>query len=230
MKALSKAFVVAASLLLIIAALFTSLQIAMNDGDWYYKKYEEYRLSEKIGLSTEDMTRAIMKLVDYMEGRVDSIDLDVTENGAVVSMYNDRERAHMLDVRELYMAWRSVRDFGVPAAAILIIAALALTGKGDRLKLVSGGFLTASVAFAAVLAALGVWAALDFNGFWTAFHHLFFDNDLWLLSYSTDRMIRICPENLFSDIVARFALMFLVPFAALVALAAIARVRTGRKK
>ena len=225
MKPIPFIFSLIASLLLIIAVLFTSLQLCMNEEGWYFERYSEYGLAEKTGISTEDMTRAIMRLVDYMEGKVESIDLEVVENGETVSMYNERERLHMLDVRALYQAWRSVRNFALPAAAILFIAALALAGEGRRLQTASRGYVWASAAFGAVLAALGAWVVADFNSFWTAFHHLFFTNDLWLLSYATDRMIRICPAQLFSDIVIRFALMFLIPFMALFILALIGRRR-----
>lgn len=209
----------AASLLIIIAVLFTSLQLCMNDRDWYFAKYESYGTADAIGISNADITDAIMRLVDYMEGRVDSIQLTVTEDGQSVEMYNERETLHMVDVRALYQAWRSVRDFGLPAAAVLLVAACALCEKGKRAALVCRAFLAASAVFAAVLAAFGIWVAIDFDGFWTAFHHLFFDNDLWLLSYRTDRMIRICPAELFRDIVVRFALMFLIPFAVMLAAA-----------
>jgi integral membrane protein (TIGR01906 family) len=219
MKRFPFALAVFASLLLIVAALFTSLQLCMNDEAWFYRQYEEMGLSSRIGISTEDITKALMRLIDYMEGRVDSIQLTVTEDGAEVSMYNERETLHMLDVRALYQAWRAVRDFAVPAAAVLLLAALHTTEKGQRLRLVSRAFLRASVFFGAALAVIGAFAFVDFDAFWTAFHHLFFDNDLWLLSYQTDRMIRICPENLFSGIIARFALFFLIPFAAALALA-----------
>lgn len=207
-----------ASLLLIVALLFTSLQLCMNDEGWYYAQYEKMNLAGRIGISTQDITKALMRLVDYMEGRVDSIQLTVTENNEPVEMYNERETLHMLDVRALYQAWRGVRDFGVMAAAVLLFAALYLTQKDMRLRLLSRAFSWAAAAFNALAAALAIFAAVDFNAFWTAFHHLFFTNDLWLLSYATDRMIRICPQELFSGIIARFALFFLVPFAALFAL------------
>ena len=219
MKRFPFVLAVLASLLLIVAVLFTSLQLCMNDRAYFEKTYERMELSASIGISTDDITLALMRLIDYMEGRVDSIQLTVTENGAAVSMYNERETLHMLDVRALYQTWRAVRDFAVPAAAVLLFAALHTTQKGQRLRLVARAFLRASAFFGAGLAALTVFALVDFDAFWIAFHHLFFDNDLWLLSYQTDRMIRICPENLFSGLIARFALLFLLPFASMLTLA-----------
>ena len=89
--------------------------------------------------------------------------------------------------------------------------------------------MIAAAVFGAVLILLGIWVAVDFNSFWTEFHHLFFTNDLWLMDYATCRMIRICPLPLFNEIVVRFALMFLVPFALMLALAVWGRRRSRTK-
>lgn len=205
MPKLAAALAFLASLLLIVSLLFTALQLVMHDETWFAARYEAYGTAGEIGIPTKDITAALMQLIDYMEGDVASIDLTVMENGIPVSMYNERETLHMIDVRELYQAWRSVRDFGVPAAALLLLGACALLPKGARLRTLSKGYLRASVFFGAIVAALGIWVAVDFNSFWINFHYLFFDNDLWILSYRTDRMIRICPQQLFYDIVVSSA-------------------------
>ena len=87
----------------------------------------------------------------------------------------------------------------------------------------------AAAVFGAGLIVLGIWVAVDFNSFWTEFHHLFFTNDLWLMDYATCRMIRICPLQLFNEIVVRFALIFLIPFALMLALAIWGRRRSRTK-
>ena len=116
MPKLAAALAFLASLLLIVSLLFTALQLVMHDETWFAARYEAYGTAGEIGIPTKDITAALMQLIDYMEGDVASIDLTVMENGIPVSMYNERETLHMIDVRELYQAWRSVRDFGVPAA------------------------------------------------------------------------------------------------------------------
>ena len=206
MPKLAAALAFLASLLLIVSLLFTALQLVMHDETWFAARYEAYGTAGEIGIPTKDITAALMQLIDYMEGDVASIDLTVMENGIPVSMYNERETLHMI-------------DFGVPAAALLLLGACALLPKGARLRTLSKGYLRASVFFGAIVAALGIWVAVDFNSFWINFHYLFFDNDLWILSYRTDRMIRICPQQLFYDIVVKFGLIFLAAFGALLAAA-----------
>ena len=211
-KAVCFTLLIIASLLLITAMLFTCLQFCINQRDWYYKSYVKYGTSRETGISDEDMTEAIFRLIDYMEGRADSIQLSVSENGSVVEMYNQQEIEHMIDVRALYQAWKNVRDYGAAAAAAIIALCICMTAPGGRIRLMSRAFITASAIFGIALAALGIWVAVDFNSFWNGFHRLFFTNDLWLMDYNTCRMIRICPLQLFNDMVIRFSLMFMAPF------------------
>lgn len=207
-----------ASLLLIVSVLFTALQISINDRSWFEREYEKLDLTEKIGISVSDSTDAVMRLIDYMEGRVDTIELTVHHYGEAVSMYNEREADHMIDVRNLYQAWRFVRTNGAILGVILLLGAF-LLAKKDFLAILARGFLYASAAFILLLVGIGLFAFIDFNAFWTAFHYLFFTNDLWLLNPLTDRMILICPERLFSDIVLRFASRFVLCFALMLAAA-----------
>lgn len=218
-NAVYTALLAIAALLIIIAVLFTSLQICINQRNWYYESYVKYGTAKETQISDEEMTEAIFRLIDYMEGRADSIQLSVTEAGRVVEMYNRQEIDHMVDVRALYQAWRAVRTYGGILAVIIIAVCMLTLPKGQRIGMLCRGFLIAAAVFGAVLIALGIWVAVDFNSFWTEFHHLFFTNDLWLMDYRTCRMIRICPLQLFNEIVVRFALIFLIPFALMLALA-----------
>lgn len=63
------------------------------------------------------------------------------------------------------------------------------------------------------LGAFALWAAIDFSGAFTFFHHLLFANDLWLLDPRTDLLIRICPSSMFASMGLRIgarALLWMV--------------------
>ncbi|MEG1548221.1 MAG: TIGR01906 family membrane protein [Clostridia bacterium] len=217
-----------ASLIIIFALLLSALQFVINDEGWFDREYKKLQLSEQIGIPTEDITAAMMQLVHYMEDEAGSIDIDVNENGRLVSMYNDRERAHMVDVKALYQSFRDMRAYGlIGAAAVLLFIAMLM--RRDTLRTLGEGFTAATWVFIFILVGLGAWMLIDFNSFWTQFHYAFFTNDLWMLDPATCRMIRICPERLFFDIIVRFAILFLVPMAILYAFSRIF-VRHGRKR
>lgn len=203
-----------ASLLLIIAILFTCLQIAVNDEEWFYREYAKLGTARQIGMSSKDIVSSMTRLIDYMEGRAPDIVIEVEAGGKTREMFNERESAHMVDVRALYQTFRSVRTFGAIAAVLMLVIS-SLAARRDTLKIFSRGFLIAGSIFLFLAVLLGTWVLIDFASFWTQFHLVFFTNDLWLLDPSVDRMILICPEQLFYDIVTRFGGWFLTVMAVL---------------
>ncbi len=209
-------------LLFIISVLFSAVRLVINRPAFFYSEYARLDHARLMGMNTEDLTNATMQMVRYMEGSVPSIDLDVTVNGERVSMFNDRERAHMVDVLVLYQNWRTVSYVSFGLFALLIVFLRKQPGGIAR------AFLNASKVFVLLLAAIAVWVLFDFSSFWTAFHHLFFTNDLWLLDPATSRMINMMPLQLFYDIVMFVVIVFLVLWAALIAVAVAIRRKEKR--
>ena len=209
-------------LLFIVSVLFSAIRLVINRPSFFYAEYTRLDHARYMGMNTEDLTNATMQMVRYMEGSVPSIDLDVTVNGARVSMFNDRERAHMVDVLALYQGWRTVSYVCFGLIALLVMLLRKRPGELAR------AFLNASKVFVLLLAAIAVWVLFDFSSFWTAFHHLFFTNDLWLLDPATSRMINMMPLQLFNDIVVFVVVVFLILWAALIATAVAVRRKEKR--
>ena len=70
------------------------------------------------------------------------------------------------------------------------------------------GYQAALAVTAAALLFLGIACAVDFNAVFVKFHHIFFDNDLWIFDPAEDYMIRMLPEGLFFDMVVRIGCIF----------------------
>ena len=212
---LLRSIAVVLSLLFIVALLFFSLQWTIDRPGFFFDKYEKLDHAKYMGMHTQELAAATVRMIDYMAGRADSIDIEVTVSGEKVSMFNDRERAHMVDVRALYQSFRTFSYIALALFAALLAffggtIVYEKGGKQSSLR-VSGAraFLRASCIFSLLVVALGAWVLIDFNSFWTSFHLLFFTNDLWILDPATSRMINMMPLQLFYDIVLRFAALFL---------------------
>jgi len=109
-------------------------------------------------------------------------------------LYNARELSHMLDVKVL------VKDMLTAWTGLLIIwlllAVWAWQGKwllDFLLAMSNGGWLTLGIIIFLLTAVL-----VDFDGLFTAFHHLFFEGDTWLFYYS-DSLIRLFPMRFWRD-------------------------------
>lgn len=232
LKRLATLFAAAGSIVLLFCALFSSLQLAMNDSDFIAEEYRRLSLSKAMGVSTEDLTASCIRLIDYMEGRVDSIDIEVTVNGERDLMFREpQEISHMADVRLLYQKIRNYRDYGILVALVLYLLAAVLHFRTAPHTLASG-HLWGSFAFALAGGFLGTWAALDFTNFWTFFHEALFWNDDWLFDPRTSRMINMMPEKFFSDFILRMAIPFAAVFLVLVifALLVLSHYRKQRRK
>lgn len=193
---------------LIVFLLLSSIDMNCFNVTFFEEQYRELNTAESLQMPQEDLMKATTTLLDYLRGDVDSIEVDVRINGVTQEAFNDREKAHMVDVRALYQHAMIVR-WGALGGIILSLALSIVERRRHFLSVLSAGLLQVSVLFILFLCLLGVWIMADFNGFWTTFHQLFFTNDLWLLNPATDLMINLFPEAFFSHLVIRILLWFL---------------------
>lgn len=70
------------------------------------------------------------------------------------------------------------------------------------------GMLLGCGIFLLLAALLGAVVATDFSNAFVTFHHIFFDNDLWILDPSVDMLVNIVPEGFFFDTALRILLIF----------------------
>ena len=217
-------------LMLVFVLLFTSLKLAVSNENWVRAQYEAYGLADELDMTNEDMTAAFMRMVDYMNGTVGSIQITVTVAGEEVEFYNEREMEHMLDVRRLWQLGENLRMVFLLICGVCFVFIFLLVYT-EAWFVFARGILFSSAGLAVIAGIAYLFIAGNFSVFWVKFHELFFTNDLWLLNPAVDRMIWICPEFLFSEIITRAILMFLFPlFVILVDAGVIWYIRYQRKK
>lgn len=192
-----------------VAGLFFTLRATIISSAYFAKTYEKLDIEKSTAISVEDCTRAIYRLVEYMEGDAESIQLQVKENGTTVAMYNRQEIEHMVDVRALYQSFRMFSLLSIGAFVLMLALCL---WKKQLIPCLRRAFSRSWIVLGALVLVLGLWVLIDFNSFWTGFHYLFFDNTLWLMDPAVCRMIRICPIELFYGIVVRTGLIFILLF------------------
>ncbi len=109
-------------------------------------------------------------------------------------LYNERELSHMLDVKVLTGTVLRVWTWGLGLLALLgLVCWLGERVPDYRRGLRRGGWLTVALVLAVLLA-----VALNFEQLFTQFHHLFFEGDTWLFLFS-DTLIRLFPMRFWQD-------------------------------
>ena len=230
MKNAAVAIISALGLMACVAAgLLTGLEIVFLDANRYTALTDALNVYPDVGIAREEQVLVNGDLAAYLAGRRDTLDRSVTLRGqAVDSPFNQREKAHMADVRRLFQAGLKARAAAAGVGLALIGAALLLGRRRARRQ----GILLALclMTAAGVVAALLLWRA-DFNALFIRFHQLIFANDLWLLNPATDALIRMLPEPFFEGMAAQGGLAAVIgALAAFCCGALILNMPEGRKK
>ncbi len=171
--------------------------------NFYMKQYEKLDLAKQLDVSKEDLNRSITLLLEYLDGKQDSIDGQMIREGKQVSIFNSREKKHMVDVKRLYQGSLYVGY----VSCILGCCIVFYFWKYHRFKALAyltKGYLRAAFCFLVFVSFLALWMMTDFTDFWIRFHEVIFPmNDYWLLTPGIDFMIDMLPEEIFSSLVLR---------------------------
>ena len=213
---------------LIAALLITSFEIAMYaDFDVYRQEYEKYDVLSDLDMSMDDAMDVTRQMMAYLRGEGDTLSVITTVDSREQDFFNEQDRSHMGEVRDLFIGGLNIRT-GALAAAVLCVLLLIFT-KADLKKVIPAGYQAALAVTAAALLFLGIACAVDFNAVFVRFHHIFFDNDLWIFDPAEDYMIRMLPEGLFFDFVVRIGCIFAGLLAVLLVLSFIPRIMKKKR-
>ncbi len=150
-----------------------------------------YAPAAETGLTDSEYPAVAGMITDYLMGRTDAFQHTFVMNGAEYLAFNQKEQQHMADVQGLFGLCRRVLVYGGIAMSFLGLA-LARRGR-DTWRGLRNGLLIVLGAVAAV----ALWAAIDFDSLFILFHRVAFTNDLWLLDPRTDLLIRLMPTEFF---------------------------------
>ena len=198
--------------------------------DWWRNEYAKYDTPSNVRgeMSLDDAVHVTEDMLEYCIGRLDTLDdTEATIDGVTAPFFTDREKAHLADCRELFLKGIRAR-----VIACLLLAAFAVfiyvhNGKQKTSVLLAKGYLR-SLGFVAVMSAvIAVLCVIDFTQVFTVFHHIFFDNDLWILYPDRDNLINIMQEDVFSDAAMWIAGIWLAA-SALIAAACVIVIRKDR--
>ncbi len=184
----------------------TTLRWLISDTGWYRAGFEKYGVSARTGISPTELARSADLISQYLLLQRDRVD-DITVNigGLTQPLFNDRENKHMADVQALigrFLALQIASGVYVLfylGASKLWLGSAYRTAVGRGLRW--GGSLTL-----ALFALIGAASMINFDEFWTSFHLVAFDNDLWMLDPTRDHLIMMFPEGFWYDSAIRFAL------------------------
>lgn len=210
---------------LMIIFLFTAVEaVAYWTPGYFEKEYTKYHVAEDVNMEMEDLLNVTHEMMAFLRDDREDLHVPAVVNGVEREFFNDREIAHMEDVKGLFLAAIALRR-ACAVIAVLSIALLFLLKA--KVKYVLPRMLCIGAGlFLAVAAVLTAIISTDFSKYFILFHKIFFSNDLWVLDPATDLLINIVPEPFFMDTAARIG----ITFAAMTALLFIVCIALSRRE
>jgi len=167
-RVLSILFIVSIPLFL----LTSNIRWVANDLHYWEKGFEKYDVSAETGFSEKELTDISKGLIRYFNsGEIDD----------TIHVFSDDEITHLRDVRGLIQLDYIIQWLTLGYIIIYILAGFVLRKKlfarPLAVALAAGG-----AAGIAAVALTAIAAAIDFDWLFTAFHRIFFTNELWISS------------------------------------------------
>jgi integral membrane protein (TIGR01906 family) len=165
---------------------------------WLYKYgFDRYGVSQTTGLAQSELDKAAAGLIKYFNSDDETISITVMKDGKPLTLFNEREMAHLRDVKGLFrLVYRLLLGTLVYA---LVYVGLSLFVWPERRQLAwglaGGGCLTL-----VLMLALGLGILFSFDQLFWQFHIISFANDLWLLDPTRDYLIMLFPRGLWYDL------------------------------
>lgn len=224
------------SLCLLFIMLVTSVEAVCYWTPGYFEQeYEKYDVLSDLPpmtMSEEDGLMAVTEhMMHYLRGDegYDELQIEVMMDGELRGFFSEREIAHMEDVRVLFVGAQRLRVLSLIICAASL-AVMYLLCRSDMPYVLSRSVLLGTGILLVLLGGLAYVLATDFSDAFVTFHHIFFDNDLWILDPRVDMLINIVPEGFFFDTAMRIAAIFGGCVAAVLGLSAFWAIRTRRRQ
>lgn len=192
---------------LMITLLITSVEaVAYWTPGYYEKEYEKYQVTDAVSMEMDDLLFVTQEMMAYLRGDRADLHVPTVVDGQSRDFFNEREIAHMEDVRGLFLGAIAIRRICLIGIAVGL--GLLVLLKVDLKRVLPRTVCAGTLLFFAIAAGLAGVIATDFSKYFVVFHEIFFNNDLWILDPATDLLINIVPEPFFADTAARIGITF----------------------
>ncbi len=207
MKAVHYVLGVLFAFCLMIVLLLTSVEaVAYWTPGYYEKEYTKYHVLDDVHMEMEGLLDVTREMMAYLRGNREDLHVPTIVDGQPREFFNDREIAHMEDVRGLFIGGLRLRIWAAVGAVLCLAGLLFL--KAPVRRVLPRAVCAGMGLFFAVICLLAVIISTNFTKYFVIFHHIFFRNDLCILDPRTDLLINIVPEPFFMDTAARIAVIF----------------------
>lgn len=195
MKTSTKIWAFFEALFIFIIILLSAMEFQSLDLKFYNDFQQEANIKQTYNID-KDLNDLNKRFVTFLKTqKIEYIEKD----------FNKKEVLHLKDCVEIYKNAYILRN--ILLTFFVLIMVLNRKQKNFTRKISSYLFLL-GILFLGFL----VYIMLNFESSFITFHHIFFDNDLWILDPSKDLLIQIMPIEFFIESVRRIIILFFIIF------------------
>lgn len=200
----------------IFVVFVTSFEVACyGDYGFYQKEYEKYDVNNPdtiVDMSMEELMRVTKEMMKYLRGEREDLVIYAKIDGVQKEMFQDIEKSHMVDVRELFLCALEQRILCMILLGGSLVLLYFFNDKNLRKTIFCVcKYITRTIWSAfLILGILICLCLIHFDAVFVAMHLILFDNENWLLDPSVSRLINILPEGFFIDMGIRIAISFIL--------------------
>ena len=110
---------------LMIVFLITSVEaVAYWTPHYYENEYTRYQVADDVHMEMDDLLYVTDEMMAYLRGSRDDLNIDTVVDGTPREFFNAREKAHMADVRNLFLGGLALRRLCLflAAASVALLA------------------------------------------------------------------------------------------------------------
>ena len=126
MRKLQWAAGVLLSFSIIAILLISSFEIAMYaDFSVYQREYEKYDVLDELDMNMDDVMYVTEEMMAYLRGDRDNLSVITTVEGEKQDFFNEQDRFHMGEVRDLFIGGLHIRTGAIVTALICLVFLIA---------------------------------------------------------------------------------------------------------
>ena len=204
-----------------VALITTTVRVVVNEPRLYEYATDNYDTPETTGIAREQLLRASDELLEYFNNDEEEIFIRVQKDGQPIRLFNDRETAHLRDVKTLFQFTFRVQEASVIFVLAYVVAVFIWAREGS-LRTLARQVLLSGLASLAVIGVVGAFAVSGFHQVWDQFHQIAFSftDNPWQFNTARDHLIQMFPEAFWQDTSLWVGTAIIVELAALALLSA----------
>ncbi|MCI5840124.1 MAG: TIGR01906 family membrane protein [Peptoniphilaceae bacterium] len=197
LKSKSKFISVLCGFLIFLLSIITAVEFQSLN----YKFYTDFQIRNDISalynIPKEKLINTISDIILFLKNG---------NHELMIRNFSKKEYLHMFDVFKIYKSMYIIRFI----VLILIIIIVYRFRNANNKKKILKYIILSNISFSCILFLFLIFVTLNFDKLFIMFHHIFFNNNLWIMDVNRDLIMQIMSGDFFIESTVIILIVFLI--------------------